>query len=221
MQVYFNLTDNLSTVLTYQYLSQWVVGGFRVADQPKSTEYDSWWNYMGIPVADRAKNLDEASYDFSGQTKGRRTLDNPRNQLSIWNKYDFTEGMLKGLDLGLGAQFNGKRQSEVLLTNGARTTEGVENVRYKPKFKPDYKLNLGLGYRTKIADRKWNFRLNVNNILNEQKKVATSESNLFIDPATGALVASTIAGAKKITVPERAVRYFEPISFRLTANTSF
>ena len=221
LQVYLNLTDNLSTVVTYQYLSQWVLGGFRVADQAKSTEYDSWWNYMGIPLEARRANPDEASYDFSGQTRGRRTLDNPRNQLSIWNKYDFTEGMLKGLDLGLGAQFNGKRQSEVLLTNGARTTEGVENIRYKPKFKPDYKLNLGLGYRLKIVDRKWNFRLNVNNVLNEQKKVATSESSLFIDPATGALVASTVAGARKITVPERAVRYFDPISFRLTANTSF
>ena len=109
MQVYFNLTEHLSTVLTYQYLTQGVTGGFRVVDQPKSTEYDSWWNYMGVPLETRRANLDESSYDFSGQTKGRRTLDNPRNQLSIWNKYDFTEGVLKGVDLGLGAQFNGQR----------------------------------------------------------------------------------------------------------------
>jgi outer membrane receptor for monomeric catechols len=176
---------------------------------------------MGIPLEARRSNPDEASYDFSGQTRGRRTLDNPRNQLSIWSKYEFTEGRLKGFDLGLGAQFNGERQSEVLLTNGARTTEGLENIRYKPKFNADYKLNLGLGYRTRIADRKWNFRLNVNNLLNEQKKVATGESTLFVDPATGAVVASTAAGARKITVPERAVRYYDPISFRLTAGTSF
>lgn len=221
LQVYFNLTENLSTVLTYQYLSQWVIGGFRVADQPKSTEYESWWNYMGIPLEARRANPDEASYDFSGQTKGRRTLDNPRHQLSVWNKYAFSTGALNGLDVGLGAQFNGERQSEVLLTNGARTTEGLENVRYKPKFRPDGKLNVGIGYRAKFADRKWNLRLNVNNVLNEQKKVATGESVLFIDPATGALVASSTTGAKKITVPERAVRYFEPISFRLTASTNF
>lgn len=221
MQVYFNLTENISTVLTYQYLTQGVTGGFRVVDQPKSTEYDSWWNYMGVPVETRRANLDESSYDFSGQTVGRRTIDNPRNQLSIWNKYDFTTGVLKGLDLGLGAQFNGQRQSEVLLTNGARTTEGVENVRFKPKFKADYKLNLGLGYRATLGGRKWNFRANVNNLLNEQKKIATSESTLFIDPVSGATVASTVAGARKISVPERAVRYYEPISFRLTAGVQF
>jgi iron complex outermembrane receptor protein len=221
MQIYLNLVDNLSTVLTYTYLSQGVTGGFKVADQPNSTEYDSWWNYMGVPLATRTANKDESSYDFSGQTKGRRTLDNPRNQLSIWNKYDFTTGALKGLDLGLGANFNGQRQSEVLLTNGARTTAGVENIRYKPWFKPDYKINVGVGYRTQLAGRNWNFRLNVNNLLNEQKKVATGSSTLFVDPATGALIASTTAGAQKITVPERVVRYFDPISFRFTISTAF
>ncbi|MBI5691142.1 MAG: TonB-dependent receptor [Verrucomicrobia bacterium] len=221
LQVYLNLTDQLSAVVTYQYLTQWVLGGFRVADQPSSTEYDSWWNYMGVPLESRRANKDESSYDFSGQTRGRRTLDNPRNQLSLWTKYEFPEGRWRGLDLGLGVQFNGQRQSEVLLTNGARTTEGLENVRYKPKFQADYKVNLGVGYRTTLWGRKWNFRLNVNNLLNEQKKEATGESTLFVDPATGALVASTVAGARRITVPERAVRYYDPISFRLTAGASF
>lgn len=221
LQLYLNLTDNLSTVITYQYLTQWVLGGFRVADQPSSTEYDSWWNYMGIPLEARRANPDEVSYDFSGQTRGRRTLDNPRNQLSIWNKYEFTAGRLKGLDVGVGVQFNGERQSEVLLTNGARTTEGVANIRYKPRFQADYKVNLGVGYRARIGDQRWNLRLNVNNLLDEQKKEALGESTLFIDPATGALVAPTTAGARQIRVPERAVRYYDPISFRLTAGMTF
>ncbi|MBC7366578.1 MAG: TonB-dependent receptor [Undibacterium sp.] len=229
MQIYLNLTDHLTTVFTYTHLYQGVTGGFKVVDQVKSTEYDSWWNYMGIPLADRGKNLDESTYDFSGQTVGRRTLDNPRNQLSIWNKYDFTDGALKGLDVGLGVNFNGPRQSEALLNNGARTTAGVENIRYKPQFKADYKINLGLGYRTQLIRRNWNFRLNVNNVLNEQKKMATGSSSLYVSPAdiagtnilAGSLVPSTTAGAQKITVPERVVRYFDPISFRFTLSTSF
>jgi hypothetical protein len=61
----------------------------------------------------------------------------------------------------------------------------------------------------------------VNNLLDEQKKEARGESTLFIDPATGALVAPTTAGARKIKVPERAVRYYDPISFRLTAGMTF
>ena len=221
LQIYLNLTENLSTVLTYTYLSQAVTGGFRVADQPNSTEYESWWNYMDVPLAQRTQNKDESSYDFSGQTKGRRTLDNPRNQFAVWNKYDFTTGALKGLNLGLGVTINGQRQSEVLLTNGARATAGAENIRYKPWFDADYKLNLGVGYVTKIGGRKWDARLNVNNLLNEQKKVATGSSTLFVDPVTGVLTASTVAGVRKIEVPERVVRYFDPISFRFTFGTAF
>jgi hypothetical protein len=30
-----------------------------------------------------------------------------------------------------------------------------------------------------------------------------------------------VAGARKITVPERAVRYYDPISFRFTASVGF
>lgn len=221
LQLYFNLTDNLSSVLTYTYLVQGVTGGFCVVDQPGGTEYDSWWNYMGIPLETRRANLDEASYDFSGEIRGARTIDNPRNSLSLWTKYSFTEGRMRGFDLGVGILYNGERQSQVAINNGARNLQNLENQRLKPRFAADYKINLGLGYRRNIASRMWNFRLNVNNVLDEQKKVTYGASTLNINPADGALVPSTTAGAQTITVPERAVRYYDPISFRLTAGTSF
>jgi hypothetical protein len=40
-----------------------------------------------------------------------------------------------------------------------------------------------------------------------------------MNPATGALVPSSTAGAERITVANRAVRYFEPRSFRLSVST--
>lgn len=221
VQLYFNLTDNLSSVLTYTYLTQGVTGGFRIVEQPSSTEYDSWWNYMGVPLAERRNNLDESSYDFSGEIKGARTIDNPRNSLSLWTKYTFTAGWARGFDVGVGVIYNGERQSQVAINNGARNLQNLENQRLRPRFAADYKLNLGLGYRARLGNRPWSFRLNVNNVLDEQKKVTYGSSTLFINPADGALVASTTAGAQRITVPERAVRYYEPISFRLTAGVEF
>lgn len=221
IQLYFNLTENLSSVLTYTYLTQGVTGGFRVVDQPSSTEYDSWWSYMGVPLEERRANLDEASYDFSGQIRGARTIDNPRNTVALWTKYSFTEGWLRGADIGVGVTYNGERQSEVVINNGARNLQLLENQRFKPRFPADYKVNLGIGYRAKWMNRNWNLRLNVNNLLDEQKKVAYGSSTLFINPADGALVPSTTANAQRITVPERAVRYYEPISFRLTAGVQF
>jgi iron complex outermembrane receptor protein len=221
-QIYLNLTDNLSTVLTFTHLVQGVTGGFRLADQAKSTEYDSWWNNMGIPLADRRNNLDEASYDFSGQIKGARTSDNPRNAASLWNNYKISaDGWLRGFELGTGVTWISQRQSEVTINNGARDLKRSENVRFKPPFPQHLTVNAAVGWRGNAWGRKWNVRLNINNLLNDQKDVAYGASTLFINPADGATVASTTAGAQKISVPERVVRYFDPLSFRFTASTSF
>ncbi|MEY2878233.1 MAG: hypothetical protein RLZZ15_613, partial [Verrucomicrobiota bacterium] len=221
-QLYLNLTDNTSTVITFTHLVQGVTGGFKIGDQVKSTEYDSWWNYMGIPLATRAANLNEASYDFSGQIKGARTSDNPRNSISVWNNHKLNAGgWLRGFELGAGVNWISQRQSEVTINNGARDLKLSENVRFKPAFPSHTTVNAALGWRGTLANRKWNVRLNINNLLNDQKDAAFGASTLNIDPATGATVASTTAGAQRITVPERVVRYFDPISFRFTAGTSF
>ena len=221
-QLYFNLTDNLSSVLTYNYLSQGVTGGFQVADQAKSTEYDSWWNYMGVPLETRRANLNEASYDFSGQIKGARTSDNPRNTIALWNNWKLpSDSFFRGFELGTGVTWTSQRQSEVTINNGARDLKLSENVRFKPQFPEHYTYNAAIGWRGTWLSRKWNVRLNVNNLLNDQKDVAYGKSTLFIDPTTGATVASTTAGAQKITVPERVSRYFDPISFRLSVGLQF
>jgi hypothetical protein len=209
-------------VVTFTHLVQGVTGGFKLAEQAKSTEYDSWWNNMGIPLADRRTNLDESSYDFSGQIKGARTSDNPRNSISVWNNYRVpSSGWLRGFEVGTGVNWISQRQSEVTINNGARDLKLAENVRFKPPFPQHFTVNAALGWRGNAWGRKWNVRLNINNLLNDQKDLAYGSSTLFINPADGATVASTTAGVQKITVPERVVRHFDPISFRFTAGTSF
>jgi hypothetical protein len=221
-QIVFSPNDSYSAVFTFAHTMQGVTGGFGTVDQPKSTEYDSWWNYMGIPLDTRRANLDESSYSFVGAIKGVRLIDNPRNIVGMWNKYTFLSGPMKGLDLGLGVSWSASRQAEVLITNGLRSNiAGVENIRRKPRFPAHYTLNAGIGYRTRLSGRPVSVRLNVNNLLNDQKDEALGSSVLYINPATGTTVASTTAGAKQITVPERARLFFAPISFRLTASTSF
>ena len=220
-QVYLNFTENWTAVLTYTHLVQAITGGFKVVDQPRSTEYESWWRYMGASTDAARANLDESATDVIGGVRGHRTSDTPRNQWAMWNKYTFTAGRRRGLDASVGTIVAGPRQSEVVLDNGIRSRANDENRRYRPQIPAEFKLNLAFGYRTTLGDRRWNFRVNVNNVLDDQKIVGTNSSTLFINPATGAVVASTTAGAQRITVANRAVRYFEPRSFRATASTSF
>ena len=222
-QFYLNFTDNLSTVVTYTHLVQAITGGFKLVDQPNSTEYDAWWRYMGENV-ERAKalNLDESKTDaVTVGAVGRRTSDVPRNQWAVWNNYKFSSGKLRGVEASLGVIVNGPRQGEVVIDNGLRDRSGDENRRYRPQIPMDYKLNVALAYRVKLWDANWNVRLNVNNLLDDQKIVGSNTTTLFVDPSTGALVASTNPVASKLVVPNRAVRYFEPRTFRLSLSTNF
>ncbi|MFM7749288.1 MAG: hypothetical protein ACKPB0_02595, partial [Opitutaceae bacterium] len=220
-QLYLNFTENLSTVITYTHLVQAVTGGFELVDQPSSTEYDSWWRYLRYTTDDaRAAGLDESK---TNATKvgaiGRRTSDVPRNVWAVWNNYRFTSGRLRGLEASLGVTLNGPRQGEQVIDNGLRDRSNDENRRYRPQIPMEYKVNAAVAYRGDLFGRRWNVRLNITNLLDDQKMVQTNASTLFINPATGALVASSTLGAERITVPNRAVRYFDPRSFRLSIST--
>jgi hypothetical protein len=208
-------------VITYTHLVQAVTGGFEIVDQPASTEYDSWWRYLRYSTEDaRAVALDEAKATVSKVGAiGRRTSDVPRNVWAVWNNYKFTTGSLRGFEASLGVTFNGPRQGEQVIDNGLRDRSNDENRRYRPQIPLEYKVNAALAYRGDLFGRRWNIRLNLTNLLDEQKMVSTNTTTLFLNPATGGLVPSTTPGAQRVTVPNRAVRYFEPRSFRLSLST--
>jgi len=220
-QLYLNFTENLSTVITYTHLVQAVTGGFEIVDQPASTEYDSWWRYLRYSTEDaRAVALDEAKATVTKVGAiGRRTSDVPRNVWAVWNNYKFTTGTLRGFEASLGVTFNGPRQGEQVIDNGLRDRSNDENRRYRPQIPLEYKVNAALAYRGDLFGRRWNVRLNLTNLLDEQKMVSTNTTTLFLNPATGALVPSATPGAQRVSVPNRAVRYFEPRSFRLSLST--
>jgi hypothetical protein len=224
LSIVLNLFKGYSATLGYSYIKQEVTGGFQVVDQTSGTEYDSWWNYMGVPLAGRQSigGGRTGSVNFGGTAVGNRTIDAPIRQFTMWNKYEFSGGALKGLSTSLGFIYSGERQSEIALDNGVRTrAEGRENQRFRPPYPADLKANMALGYKMKIAKRDVRFQLNVNNLFNDQKDEAFGSSRIWINPATGATEASTAAGAQQITVPELARIYFTPITFRISTSVSF
>lgn len=224
LSVVLNLFKGYSATLGFSYIKQEVTGGFRVVNQERGTEYDSWWNFMNVPLAQRRTIGGDkpGSVDFGGTAVGNRTIDVPIRQYTMWNRYQFTSGALKGLDTSLGFIFSGERQSEIALDNGVRTrADGRENQRFRPPYPADLKINTAIGYRMKIAKRDVRFQLNVNNLMNDQKDEVFGSSKIWINPATGQTVPSTTVGAQQITVPERARLYFTPITFRFSTSVSF
>jgi hypothetical protein len=200
----FTPNRNFSATFSYAYQKQEVIGGFGLVDQANSTEYDSWWRYMGFTTQQAlAANLDESAVDFTAGVQGVRLIDNPEHSANVWNKYTFTDGALKGWDFGLGINWFGSRQAEAAIDNGLRRRV---NGRFKADFAQRFVVNTAIGLKRKIAGRDWNFRLNVNNLLDDQK----DERIVY----TGIVGTSTAA-------PARSVVYYNPRTWQFSIGTKF
>lgn len=200
----FTPNRNFSATFSYAYQKQEVIGGFGLVDQPNSTEYDSWWRYMGFTTQQAlAANLDEGAVDFSAGVQGVRLIDNPEHSANVWNKYTFTQGALRGWDVGLGINWFGSRQAEAAIDNGLRRRV---TGRFKADFSQRFVVNTGIGYKRKLGGRDWNFRLNINNLLDDQK----DERIVY----TGTVGNVTNA-------PARSVVYYNPRTWQFSAGTKF
>lgn len=239
IQLIYQPFRNYAATFSYAYLDQGVTGGFNLVSAPGLTGYEPFFSIGGL---DNYENNDTGTFSGGDAVIGVRTLDNPEHTASFWNKYTFTDGFLDGFDVGFGVTYQGERQAEQVITNGL-AQRSRENARFLPQFAARYVVNLGIGYRREIAGREVTLRLNVNNLLDDRKSEAFGESSLYINPVTGGTSAPGLffngttgaqvtvpaggtppAGSvpsQQITVPERAVLYFEPITFRFTVGVRF
>lgn len=206
LSMIFTPTKNFVSVMGYTRLKQAVTGGFQVVDHPNSTEYDTWWNLMGISIEQaRALNFDESAADLLVSAIGKRTIDNPDHQVTMWNKYTFTDGPLQGFDLGLGFIWSSARQGGIELDNGLRDRRTLTNQRFNPDLPARWVFNAGFGYKWTMLGTDWNARLNVNNILDDNYEEVISMDNVINgNPA-----------------PSRSVAYYQPRSWRLSVGVRF
>ncbi|OJV22580.1 MAG: hypothetical protein BGO21_05340 [Dyadobacter sp. 50-39] len=124
-------------------------------DQAKGVELDIVGNILPnlSIIATYAYNkafLSGAQATTDSAYNGQQKPNAPKNQGSIWLKYEMAKGALRGLGLGAGANYVGKR------TFGF---QGINNI--TPTKGPDYMLiNAGVYYRVK----KIQLQLNLNNL---------------------------------------------------------
>lgn len=86
-------------------------------------------------------------------TVGRES---PRDSWSLWNRYRFENGPVKGLGLGVGVVFVGERRGNPNLVNNP----GIRS----PAF---HRWQANASYATKLFERKTTFALNVNNVFDQ------------------------------------------------------
>ena len=106
-------------------------------------------------------NLIARYTDIPAYVEGSAPMNAPEHTANGWLNYRFSEGALKGLSLGAGAYFVGKRpvNEHSINTDGHGSTPGL-----KPFDMPDYTtINAQLGYAYKGAS----LRVFFNNIFDK------------------------------------------------------
>ncbi len=101
---------------------------------------------------------------------GNRLPYAPEHQGSVWLKYDFNDGPLKGFSLGSGVYTAGKRFGD------------PANSYYDKAYA---RVDLMAGYKMKLGDTKLTTQLNINNVNNaEYYSLRSRRTNLPADPLT-------------------------------------
>src|SRR5690606_23072645 len=93
--------------------------------------------------------------------------DTPDHAVSGWANYNFTDGPLKGLSLGLGGQWESEREYFSGITvAGQKQTDGNGNL-IVLKHKARLNLDFMARYTFELQEREAYVQLNLNNVLDD------------------------------------------------------
>ncbi|MCD8483085.1 MAG: TonB-dependent receptor [Verrucomicrobia bacterium] len=91
--------------------------------------------------------------------ESRLNNDTPEFTFRLWNKYTFRDGPLEGFDIGVGVSWSDRREA---------TLSADDQGSYK--VIPDRtSVSLALGYKRNFSNFDLNLRLNISNLLNDDK----------------------------------------------------
>ncbi len=211
-QLNIQLARNWSIVTSYTNLQQEITESFNLTGEDRATEYDVWVMQLG---RDNFSDPTDPRTYFGTQAVGVRIIDDPEHAFRLFTNYSFTEGRFRGFSVGGGALYDGERQSVISINNG-----GNRIARSAPDFDARTTFNLNLGYRKKFGNQNWNFRLNISNLLDDQKIEVFNTSQVYVG-ANGSVSITERPGDRLVEVPNRARRYFAPRSIRFSASLDF
>lgn len=236
-QLIFSPLPNYQIVFTFSHIERGVTGsGFALVDpvvaalrdsgyvdpeidttpaddmEPGSgrfaTRYDAWVGSLGIEnFADPA---DPTSLT-GGTLAGTNLSFIPENQATLWNKYRFESGPVKGLELGGGVRYSSSVQSTLKVGNRSGAGTGTGDALVIDPFPPPdigerFVLDTSFSYTRKLGNVNWRLSLKVDNVLDDTRFEEVAE---YANPFTGG------------TELRRTRIYYAPRSFRLSLTADF
>ena len=129
---------------------------------------------------------------------------NPENELSIFGKYSFTEGILENLSLTAGFKYVGASETSVAFN----TVSPLIGLTVTPEVAERYVFDLGASYRWRWNKVDMRLSVNLYNVTNETYKVTTKTLDT-LNPITG----------REVT--KRTEKFYTPTTIRVGLTASF
>lgn len=186
-QLYISPIRNFSTVLSYAYVKRQITNHGQYIKAPYFDIMATWnfpvdsWGTMFYRTVEEAYRDPLDSSTFIRPDTGRADDDTPRHTISMWNRYEWDSGPLKGFAVGLGFTWEDKRPwFSGYTTDGTLITgrEGFFDRDNLHKYhvivysKDNLTVNGMLEYRHVIAERyPMRYMLSVRNIPDDRSKI--------------------------------------------------
>jgi hypothetical protein len=152
---FINFIPNFETIVTFSYNKYEILDAVYQVFQGVAD--DGSFIFENINARENVgvfPGLEQLPWDDS-----RLNNDTPEYSFRIWNKYTFRDSFLEGLDIGLGVRWTDRREASFGFTDA-------------PSYKitPDrLSVDLALGYKLMLGEQELNLRVNVNNLLDDDK----------------------------------------------------
>ena len=227
LQLIYSPLDNWQLIFTYAKTEREVDGSFKMVEARDldsgvafGTEYDIWVRTFGREAFGLVENDtdgdgvvdtvtkngqpitmgDVSPTDLVGGLDGISLYTGAEDAASLWTRYDFDEGFLKGLNAGLGVIYTGPQPTSIPIGG----TELASNLFRTPDTPERYRVNTALRYSWDWRDHRFSLRLNVSNLLDDQKGQTIAN---YLDDGT--------------PLKRRTDVYYAPQSYRLTMTVDF
>lgn len=167
--------NNKNTTSTYKYV--------KVDDPTGNARYGLWaapgesWGTTYIPREDAFGNVDDpTTYKIAPNDYGLALDDTPKDTVTVWTKYNFVAGPLKGFGIGGGGVWESKRLYDASVavdgtvsgTFDPATRRLIADQLYTPSR---VRYSLLLEYSTRFMQRyQLRVALNVDNLLNDKDR---------------------------------------------------
>jgi len=153
---FINFIENFETIVSFSYNKYEILDAIYLAYQG----FDENGNFVFEPISVKEEmqkpdsRITQLPWDDS-----RLNNDTPEYTFRVWNKYTFRDSALEGLDVGLGVRWTDKREAQF---------DFFDPVSYK-LIPSRVTVDLAIGYKRVINGIDCNFRLNISNLLDDDK----------------------------------------------------